>query len=176
MSGKQLTVNSFPAVVDVGCGSGCLAVTAKLELPELEVCATDIDKKCIQTAQENATKHSVNIDFRQGNLLLPIQNENLSEWIILANLPYVPDGHTINNAAMFEPKHAIFGGSDGLELYRDIFDQLDTFTHKPSYILTESLPFQHEELAKIANSHGFQQLKDDDFIQVFATGSNSTSS
>jgi len=87
----------------------------------------------------------------------------------MANLPYVPDNHTINQAAMQEPKIAIFGGPDGLDLYRKLFAQLSNnnmFTGV-KYVLTESLPPQHPALAKIAKNHGYKQHQEDDFIQVF---------
>jgi methylase of polypeptide subunit release factors len=78
----------------------------------------------------------------------------------------VPDSYEINEAAANEPQIAIFGGPDGLDLYRQLFEQLDDKKHV-QYVLTESLPFQHEGLAAIAKAHGFSQQTEDDFIQVF---------
>lgn len=157
-------------VVDVGTGSGCLAIIAKLELPDAEVYATDVDKKCVETARQNAEKHGVKIEFFEGDLFeaIPTTNYRLPT-TILANLPYVPDNHTINKAAMFEPKHAIFGGPDGLDLYRRLFLQLSDISRKPEYILIESLPFQHDELSKIAKIGGYTLSATDDFIQLFKT-------
>ncbi len=69
---------------------------------------------------------------------------------------------------MHEPKHAIFGGPDGLDLYRTLFDQLSTIHYQLSTTLfTESLPPQHKELAQIAEHAGFKQIAEQDFIQVF---------
>ncbi len=180
---QKLTVES---VVDIGTGSGCIAITAKLELPTLNVIATDIDKECLKIAAKNARRHSAKITITQANLLKHSQKvsgrtlfENVlgdslsgaeggvGEFIICANLPYVPDSHTINLAARFEPPHAIFGGSDGLELYREMFDQIDSLSDKPRFVLTESLPPQHQDLEKIANSHGYKITDKKDFIQVF---------
>jgi methylase of polypeptide subunit release factors len=87
--------------------------------------------------------------------------------VILANLPYVPDSYKVNQAAAMEPKIAIFGGRDGLDVYRRFFAQLQRFSWKPNYVLTEALPPQHTELTKIAQSSGFKLFKADDFIQVF---------
>jgi release factor glutamine methyltransferase len=168
-------------VVDVGTGSGAIAITAKLELPDATVYATDIDKKCIETAKQNAGKLTADVTFLQGNLLEPILSTTYhlppTKLVILANLPYVPDSHTINQAAMFEPRHAIFGGVDGLDLYREMFTQLTNLkskVHNPKaiQIFTESLPFQHTELATIAKSHGFKLHKTEDLIQVFTTNNN----
>jgi methylase of polypeptide subunit release factors len=69
---------------------------------------------------------------------------------------------------MAEPRIAIFGGKDGLDVYRKLFAQLQRFTWKPKYVLTEALPPQHENLAAIAAAHGFNLRQSEDFIQVFA--------
>lgn len=155
-------------IVDVGTGSGCLAITAKLEVLAAEVIATDISEASIKTALKNAQKLQADVEFCQGNLLEPIQSSVLKpQSIILANLPYVPDNHTINPAAMHEPKHAIFGGPDGLEVYRKLFEQISAREIKPKFVFTESLPFQHQELSRIANQSGYKKKTSADFIQVF---------
>lgn len=156
--------------VDVGTGSGCIAITAKLEFPKAEVYATEINEAALKIATKNAKNLKADITFLRGDLLEPfskIQDQSSKIAILLCNLPYVPDNHTINPAAMQEPKVAIFGGEDGLDLYRDMFEQIKDSDTKPQYILTESLPFQHENLAKIASQHGYNQIVEEDFIQVF---------
>lgn len=158
----------FRTFIDVGTGSGALAITAALEVPEAKVIAIDIDPKCIKVAVENSQKHETNIEFIEGNLLESITDEKLRGPIgILANLPYVPDDYTLNQAAYNEPHHAIFGGPDGLDLYRTLFKQLRTNFKRPLFVYTESLPFQHEVLLSIAAEHGFKLLLEEDFIQLF---------
>lgn len=162
---KQLPIPQ--AILDIGTGSGALAVTAKLEYPQATVLATDIDPSCLGVAKKNAGKHDVSIDFRQGNLLEPILINDFRTLTILANLPYVPNDYKLNEAAMNEPKLAIFGGPDGLDLYRQLFNQLASASAQSLYILTESLPFQHNQLRSIAEDYGFRQVAKEDFIQVF---------
>jgi len=157
-------------IIDVGTGSGALAITAKLELPKAKVIATDIDSGCLQVAEKNAARYHVNIEFAHGDLLDPIEEIPGLSIITLANLPYVPDDHFVNQAAMQEPRLAIFGGADGLDPYRKLFSQASGFNEKPRYILTESLPPQHKQLAIIAARYGFRQSQEDDFIQVFKGG------
>lgn len=178
---KQIKGSGFRApgsvIVDVGTGSGCLAITAKLEWPDFEVYATEINKDALKIAVQNAKKLSAEVTFLEGNLLEPywaLGPEPGALFAILANMPYVPDAHTINQAAMQEPKVAIFGGPDGLDLYRRMFEQIEEGpglgaqgSVRPQYILTESLPFQHEELRKIAEKSGYKQTTEEDFIQVF---------
>jgi release factor glutamine methyltransferase len=168
---KHLALEPSSTIIDVGTGSGCLAITAKQELPDVDVIATDISAPALKIAKKNAKKHDADIDFYRGNLLLPIPaaNNKKRNAIIVANLPYVPLDHTINQAAMHEPKIAIFGGQDGLDLYRELFLQIATISQfvRVGHVLTESLPPQHTSLAKIARDAGFELYKTDDFIQVF---------
>lgn len=155
-------------IIDIGTGSGALAITAALEITDSKVYACDIDKKCIQVARQNNIKHKTNIKFITGDLFNPYLDSEYNNLYILANLPYVPNKFTINEAAMNEPKIAIFGGDDGLDLYRILFKQLDGSKTKNISILTESLPFQHKNLEKIANSYNFKLTDCDDFIQLFS--------
>jgi methylase of polypeptide subunit release factors len=87
--------------------------------------------------------------------------------VILANLPYVPINFMINQSAAMEPRIAINGGSDGLDVYRRFFDQINKLPRQPKYIFTESLPPQHKELGKIAKTSGYKLAKTQDFIQLF---------
>ena len=170
---KEIGQNHGPAltIVDVGTGSGALAVIAKLELPGSRVLAVDIDRGCLPIARQNAQKYSVNIEFFSGDLLQPLPSSPYSRLIILANLPYVPDNWQINPAAGQEPRLAIFGGPDGLNVYRQLFNQLQT---KPAqFVLTESLPPQHSGLAAIANQAGYRLQETDGFVQLFALASPS---
>lgn len=161
-------------IIDVGTGSGCIIVTAALELFKIQALRSniqyvglDISKPALKIARKNAGKFKVHIDFKEFDLLqdeLPqLPNPN-SQLLILANLPYVPENFKINLAASHEPPFAIYGGKDGLEYYRALFKQLQG--HK-CIILTESLPPQQSELQKIAKRTGFMFQKTQDFIQVF---------
>lgn len=158
-------------VIDVGTGSGALAITAKLEHPNVKVIGIDIDDHCLDVASKNAKLHNVDINFVRGNLLdsLPTLIPLTDGTIIIANLPYVPKSYRINESAAYEPRHAIFGGSDGLDLYRQMFAQITLFDAVPLAILTESLPFQHKVLRDIAQIHHFNLIKEVDFIQVFGS-------
>ncbi len=151
-------------IADIGTGTGCIAISVKLACPDATVIATDIEVKCLKVARENAARHGAELTFYVGNLLEPV-GEDIQ--IALCNLPYVPNKYPLNKAAEFEPKQAIFGGDDGLDLYRRLFEKINTLSHKPHHVLTESLPFQHVELSKIAESADYKLELTDDFIQVF---------
>jgi release factor glutamine methyltransferase len=154
-------------IVDVGTGSGALAITTKLEIPQADTLAIDIDTNCLQLAKRNAKLLQADITFLSGNLLAPLAKAKLDKpTILLCNLPYVPENFQLNQAATHEPRLAIFGGKDGLDLYRQLFVQV---TNLPTVqqIFTESLPPQHESLAAIARAAGWRERKEQDFIQLF---------
>lgn len=163
---KKLKLLDKPSIADVGTGNGAIGITAALEFPGSLVDLYDISSGAIAVAKHNIHLHELHLHVRKMNLLSrPLRPYD----VILANLPYVPDHWEINQAAMAEPRIAIFGGKDGLDVYRKLFHQLQRFTWKPKYILTEALPPQHEQLAAIAAAHDFKQLQSRDFIQVFIT-------
>ena len=154
-------------IIDVGTGSGALAITAKLEMPDSRVIAVDIDNACLEVTHANAKTLHAQIDTYCGNLIEPIEPEVLYGSTILANLPYVPNSYEVNEAALHEPKLALFGGEDGLALYRKLFSQFSEHQNLPKFVITESLPFQHQDLSFIAKKHGYTLTKTEDFIQVF---------
>lgn len=163
---KVLPVQGPLRIADIGTGSGALGITAALEArhPVKRLDLFDIDENCLDIAADNARRLGVKAQLIGGDLLTPGDGPYD---ILLANLPYVPDSYHINEAALIEPRQAIFGGPDGLELYRRLFGQLEHTDWQPQYILTESLPFQHQALRLIAANSGYSLYKSDDFIQIF---------
>jgi len=165
---KTLSPTGKDTIVDVGTGSGVLAVTAKLLFPETAVIAVDIDTKCLGVAKKNTVSLKADVKLFKSDLLKSLPTNLLKNSILLANLPYVPDSFAINESAALEPRLAIFGGETGLELYTRLFDQIIALKSKPSRIITESLPKQHVSLQSIATLAGYKLLATDDFIQVFS--------
>lgn len=160
-------------VVDIGTGSGVLAITAKLELPHLVIKAVDIDLGCLHVASRNAHTLRANITLHKGNLLNSAAAAGDAIYALLCNLPYVPDSFQINPAATWEPRLAIFGGKDGLDLYRRLFMECQSSCLPPRFILTETLPIQHTSLTGIAQQHGYSLRRTDDFIQLFTRTTDS---
>ncbi|HEY5152814.1 MAG TPA: HemK/PrmC family methyltransferase [Candidatus Saccharimonadales bacterium] len=151
-------------VADVGTGSGALGITASLEVPKVTVDLLDIDREALQVAKTNVDKFTLSLSIVESDLLA---GTNGGYDVLLCNLPYVPDDYQINTAAMHEPKLAIFGGPDGLDLYRKLFRQVSKQSKQPLYILTEALPPQHAALEQIASKAGYELYENNDFIQVF---------
>jgi release factor glutamine methyltransferase len=163
---KSLTskVISNLIIGDVGTGSGALGITAALEVPGCQLELLEIDQAALQVAEQNASKYALKLARTRSDLLT---DSTLPHDILLCNLPYVPDDFVINQAAMAEPKLALFAGIDGLDLFRRLFDQIQARKAKPWLILTESLPTQHGTLAQLAATAGYTQTAENDFIQAF---------
>jgi release factor glutamine methyltransferase len=106
--------------VDVGTGSGCIAVALAHELPDVRVIAIDSSRAALQVARLNAMKNGVSdrIEFVEGDLLDPVREK---ADLILSNPPYVADADAAAlqpEVVQFEPHSALFGGADGLSVIR----------------------------------------------------------
>ena len=151
-------------LADVGSGSGALGITAKLELPNIVVELIDIDENALKVSKMNVDLFTISVSELKSDLL---EQTTKNYDVLLCNLPYVPDDHDINFSALHEPKIAIFGGPDGLDVYRKLFDQITRRAFKPLYILTESLPTQHNTLKQLGEACGYDLTDSDGFILVF---------
>lgn len=158
-------------IYDIGAGSGCLAVTASLELASVDVVAVDISESCLRLTAQNAALHHAQLITLAGDMLLPVAEHMAAalpkQVIFLANLPYVPSDYPINRAATHEPAEAIFSGRDGLDHYRKLFVQLTGLPVKPVYVITESLLNQHDPLASLAKSHNYEVHLENGLAQCF---------
>lgn len=161
---KSLPLPKHPRLADVGTGCGALGITAALEIPHAQVDLYDIDSTALAVARHNAVLHELSLRGYKRDLLNKVTVEYDA---ILANLPYVPSNWNINRAAEHEPKHAIRGGSDGLDFYRRLFEQLAAWPRLAHFVLTESLPPQLTLLKNIANDSGYNLIKTQGFIQIF---------
>ncbi len=154
-------------VIDLGTGSGCLAVSAKLEVPGLSVIATDIDQEALKVAQKNAKAHKTKIKFIQSDLLDSISKHINDQTTIIANLPYVPDSIITGTEITKEPATALFSGKDGLDHYRIFWQQVSALDKKPGYILIESLQSQQKELENLALRSGFLLVRTNLLVSLF---------
>jgi len=157
----DLPLPAGPRIADIGTGSGCIGITAALELPGAEVLLCDVDPQALDVARRNAQALQASVSFHQADLLAGLPPCH----VILANLPYVPNTYPINRAAKHEPAIALFAGTDGLDLYRRLFAEIEAV--KPVFILTEALLEQHNALAAIARAAGYRVVRADGLCQVF---------
>ncbi len=111
-------------VVDVGTGSGALAVTFAANCPQAAVYATDMSPGALAIARQNATLHQAQVTFYEGDLLQPLVERDIHLDLIMANLPYIPTDEVPTLAvSKHEPLMALDGGADGLVLVRRLLSQ-----------------------------------------------------
>jgi release factor glutamine methyltransferase len=112
------------SILDLGTGSGCIAVSLAKHLPEARVYASDVSPAALQIAQRNAGRHAVaqRIEFRCGSLFEPWESnpEPPAFDIVVCNPPYIATGSSALDASVrnFEPQVALFAGPDGLDVIR----------------------------------------------------------
>jgi release factor glutamine methyltransferase len=156
INSSSLLVHGSSTILDVGTGSGCIAISIAKNAPKVKIFATDISGEALEVARQNAKKHRVDkkIFFLKSDLLDKI-NFQLStfnsQFIIVTNLPYIPN-HRIDfldpSVRDFEPRIALQGGLDGFDLYRRLFSQMKEKNLIPKLFIGEI----DESQAKIALS------------------------
>ena len=133
-----------PLIVDVGTGSGCIAVAIATSLPDAKVIATDVSAAALAVAQKNAERNGVGgrIEFLYGDLLGPLRQRGLEAAvdILASNPPYVEEGRpelVQREVRDFEPHVALFGGADGLDFYRRLLADGLKYVKPGGYLVCE---------------------------------------
>jgi len=139
-------------LVDVGTGSGCVAVNLAVNLPEAKVYATDVSVDALGVAALNAVRHNVEsrVHLRVGNLLEPLPER---VHMIVANLPYISTGYLAKldrDVLDYEPRLALEGGEDGLRLVRALLEQAGTWLLPGGVIWLEIGGYQGPQAMQLA--------------------------
>ena len=154
-----------PCIVDVGTGSGAIAVSLAYYLPEAKVWAVDISPAALKVAGQNACNHGVvdRLAFLEGDLLstLPDDLRGRLDWVA-ANLPYIPHGEIPvlqPEVAKYEPRLALDGGPDGLEPYRRLIPQAWKYLKPGGKLIMEMGWDQGQALAGILADRDWQAVE-----------------
>lgn len=141
-------------LVDVGTGSGCLGITAKLEFPEFDVTLTDISKHALNVAERNAKQLGADVALLRSDLL---EGYYLQPDIIIANLPYVDINWEHSPEIEHEPAEALYADDGGLLLIKRLIDQTAEILPKNGLLVLEADPEQHTEIASYAKSRNLRK-------------------
>lgn len=156
---KQSPLPESPAILDMGTGSGVLAITLALEIPGAPVTAADISSDALALAAENACAlQSPDIDFIESNLFSNISG---TFDLIVANLPYVPepDRPTLAPELAHDPDLALFSGQDGLDIIRKFIQEAPSFLKPHGCVALEIGIRQNKQVESLLRSAGFNNLK-----------------
>ncbi|MDR2712458.1 MAG: peptide chain release factor N(5)-glutamine methyltransferase [Clostridiales bacterium] len=149
-----------PLLADIGCGSGCIAISLAHYLPRASLVATDISSKALAIAQKNAIRHNLaeRIAFLEGDLLEPLLGANLRCHLIVSNPPYIPSADLAGLAPElhYEPRLALDGGPDGLAFYRRLIKTAPPALLPGGYLLLETGAEQKEAVSRLLSDSGFR--------------------
>lgn len=145
---KIILDNQYLSFVDVGTGSGAIALALKKRHPQASVYASDLSKKALKVAQKNAAKHDLAINFTFGDALKPFIQEKLTFDLIIANPPYIHEEEILDLTVLeYEPHQALF--SKTLKVYRKIFTQAPQVLNPGGKLILEINPYDVAELKKL---------------------------
>jgi release factor glutamine methyltransferase len=145
-------------VLDVGTGSGAVALALADERPDLHVSASDVSAQALDVARENAIRSNLDVAFLQADLLEGVAGEFDA---ILSNSPYVPDGDRPRLApeiTRHEPPGALFAGRDGLDAIRSLLDQAGRRA-SVTLLAIEVGAGQAPSVATLMRAAGFQEVR-----------------
>lgn len=147
-----------PEVLDLGTGSGCIAVTLALERPAARVAAVEISPSALGVARTNAEALGARIEFLQGAWFAPLSGRHFD--LIVSNPPYIPaaDPHLRRGDLRFEPSMALAAGHDGLDEIRRIVGAAPEFLNPGGWLLFEHGYDQAEACRNLLLGAGFGKL------------------
>jgi release factor glutamine methyltransferase len=146
---------SAQSVLDIGTGSGCIALALACKLPGASVTAVDISGAALAVARRNAERNGVVIEFLQGSLFEPVAGRTFD--LIVSNPPYIPsrDIETLQPEVRdFDPRSALDGGVDGLDVYRAMIPDAAAVLNSGGWLILEVGMGQAADVAKMLRMTG----------------------
>lgn len=141
-------------VVDVGTGSGAIAIALSKEEANMKVSATDISSSAIEIASENARINDAFVNFMVGDMLEPLIERNMKFDILVSNPPYIPDSEYVEDIVINnEPHVALFGGSDGMKFYDIILSNAHKVLKTPNILAFEHGYRSKEKMIELAKKY-----------------------
>lgn len=156
-----LATSADPAgnVLDLGTGSGAIALAIKAQRPALTVHAIDASESALALAQANAQRLELKINFSQGNWFAGLPDTTLRFICVVSNPPYIAEEDPHLAALTHEPQHALTSGIDGLDDIRHIIARAPGYLEPGGWLLLEHGYNQASVVRDILQQHGFVQIR-----------------
>ena len=176
LPGVLPSAQQFPEdfrVLDVGTGSGCIAITLKLKLEKARVTACDISDEALKVAKKNAENLGAKVNFMKSDLT---ERTGVDYDVIIANLPYVDENWDwLDKESLgYEPSLALYAEDGGLFLIKKLIREVTEASAQESsgkFLILEADPCQHEEIKKYALEHNLEHKETRGFALLFRIGS-----
>lgn len=147
-----------PRVVDLGTGSGAIALALQSQRTDAQVLAVDASADALTVARANAERLGLPVRFQPANWLAGVEGEGLFDAIV-SNPPYIPSADPHLAALTHEPLQALASGADGLEDIRTIVAQAPTHLRPGGWLLLEHGYDQAQSVQALLATHGFAQVQ-----------------
>jgi release factor glutamine methyltransferase len=151
-------------LIDIGTGSGAIAIAIAKHRPDIDVFATEVSPEALEVAKKNVKDVGLSIRLVQADLFDGV-NESFD--VVVCNLPYLSDTADLMPEVKNEPGVALFGGPDGLDIYRRFLKDLPSHLKPNGFLFTECDPWQQEALVEEAKGAGLKLVEEDYFILGF---------
>ena len=158
---QKLTGIDTPTTLDVGTGSGCIAITLKTNNPSWTVWASDLSTEALRVAKRNADHHKAAVHWREGSLLTPIDKTERFD-LIISNLPYVDrtlyEEELQPEVLQHEPDMALFAEDKGLALLQSLIQTAPKHLNASGWILLEIGQEQGPAVKALLDDKGFETI------------------
>jgi release factor glutamine methyltransferase len=153
---------SEPRIIDIGTGSGAIAVALGAHLPNASITATDVSAAALAVAQRNAERNAVadRIRFFAGDLVAPVTGERFD--LVVSNPPYVSENDRTSLAVEvrdYEPPAALFAGADGLAVYRRLIPAAFSALVSGGFVVLEIGHGQQAAIGALLEASGFTEIE-----------------
>ena len=163
VNSQQSTVNNHCSIIDIGTGSGCIAISLAKMISNSNVYALDISEEALKIAKENAFNNNVNVSFIHDDILNLKNNIETKFDIIVSNPPYVRElekAEMHNNVLGWEPHNALFvSDNDPLIFYRNILEFAKTHLKDNGEVWFEINEYLGKEMSDLCHELGFSNVK-----------------
>lgn len=156
---KTTVPGRAPRILDLGTGSGCVAVSLAAELPQAQVTAVDMSAEALAVARQNAARHAVKLTLLESDWFAALGAQRYD--LIVSNPPYVASGdpHLEQGDLRFEPALALACGSDGLAAIRRIISSAPGHLQPGGWLLLEHGYDQAEAVHALLQAAGYQEIQ-----------------